>query len=1150
MKNLLLVTVLVTSQLAAAVPPIDGHAAAATAPDDNESPLADAGQDQTVSFGRTVELDARGSRDPDGTIQSYRWSIRSPGGVVFAPDCNHCASTAFRVNETGEFAVTLAVTDDDGATSRDTLFVSVSGGQGPSLSLSGPSSAHRGQTTTFTATPTAGAASLDRVAWSVDGSLVATRSIDSPGANRISPAFPTNGRHTVRAVVYDDLGRSATDSIQLRVTVPAVPSGNNSTTPPSNGGGNGSGSGGGGGAVGPPLSSQHDPTVDGPRVVTGIVPLIGNYRLSNAPPMTVVENVTWHTATGPHGDGDQTRLDWAPGDHQLFAVVTYTDGSTDIATFDGGRTTVVADPAPKIGLLNIRNQNDVSGDIVASDAYGNLMEVTVTVGNRTVFHEEGTRRGKQPGLGERRVSSFTFEQIEPNRTYTVELTAVDGRGQRKTTTREVTPVGAVEIVRAGFVNGPVDSHHRRLDPSRYTAHHIVEVDLNGNDPEDVSAAYFAPSKMVKKLSSTTEIRNVGKSNRMTFHSYWSGWIPSEYDMYYRIVGDVPGGQPTDYLSTFEVQPSDPELVITTEDHGTNQISRRWAYTIDATRSFDPDHTELDFEWPGGADALDENPAIGRLRAREDATLVVSDQNGGVSTRGWDFLQFFVPDIEAVNQINEGPFNATDTVHFRVRSEPFAFTKTREDYRVDLLYQSSSEYVEIVSQGRINSSQVEDPHDATSDRLQQQIAEIRVPAAALANGRVSPEVVLVNERNPGRIRSSVTLPSMDIELMVRNSTVYENISVESMAYRVRRDNVTLNETVDDRAELRQYLSNGYNIEDVREVATGIQLERLEEVRGSKTERKTFQSESDRRDFLRLFPEWVAAGQESNTRHETVTRHEWRSSRMGDGRYTGETKQKTVPAQERTLKQFQYQTRKTKTVEKEIEKTVEVTKTHEKEVEVERCNPRVGCYIDTVIKEVTETVTEARTVVVEREEPYWETRSYWSRFAQSSRHRFTGETKQVVVRPSYEQTLYQYEISEDVTVQDSTYFATRSFVVSQQEWKQYRTVEDRRRAQKAAGRKDIRINGTVYEPRWTVSKPGTAVLTVAAFEDEENVVETIAIVSGSEKKKEFIPSLGEVKFHESREFREEIRRDGVISMEEMMEILENVSKDCIQARGCNI
>ncbi|WP_435318082.1 PKD domain-containing protein [Haloarchaeobius sp. TZWSO28] len=1144
MKKYLVVTIFVTSQLTAAVSiPGEYSTAVTTHLDDNETPLADAGLDQTVSLGRTVELDARASRDPDGAVTSYEWSIRGPDDSVFTPDCATCSTTAFDANETGRFAVTLTVTDDDGATSNDTLYVTVSNGRAPAISLAGPSSAQRGETTTFTVTLTPGSAPLDRVEWFVDGSRAVNRSLGSQATDQITPVFPDTGRHTVRAVLYDDQGRSVADSTQVQVTPPPQPPVVNGST----GGSPGANGTTGGDDSTPPLASQYDPGVVGEQVVTGDRPLQADYTLSNQPPASVIQNIAWRDAARNRGSGTQTSVSWNPGDHDLFAVVTYSDGSTDIATFDGGTTAVIADPAPKVGLFNIDDQNEVSGDFVASDDYGNLISVSVTVDNRTVFHEEGTRRGTDPTLGRFRTSEFVFDQIEPNRTYTVELTVVDGRGQESMTTREVTPVGEVEIVSAGFVNGPVDSHHRRLDPSRYTAHHVVEVDLNGNDADEVDVSYFAKSSMVSMLDQHEQYENESESDdTIVFNTYWSGRIPSEYNIYYQINNEETGWSTPDYISTFQVNPSDPELLLTTVTHGTEPIGRKWGITVDATRSFDPDHTILEYDWTKGAVAMDGKPGVGRFLSKKDGDLYVSDQNGGRSNRTWDFLQFFVPNIEDISRTNEGPFNATDMVQFRVQSEPWAFTKTREEYGVDLKFVTDSSHVTLVSQGRVNVPQAEVPQDSTSDRLQRQVAVVEVPAAALSDDRTPPQVSLINQDNPGRIRAEARLPTMDIELNVTNVTEYHNLSVESIAYREKLDNATLNESVDDREELQRHLEEGYEITETNRVVTGFSLERLEEVRTSETEQKSFTSKANRRDFLRISSGWVAAGSTNETKNKTTTRYEWRDSKKGNGTHTGETKNETVPAQKRTLNEYKYQVKESRTVQKEVDKKVKVKKTVEKEVKVERCNPMVGCYTDTVTKDVEKTVTETRPVVVERKESYMATKSYWDRSSHSPSHSRTGETKEVVVRESYNKTLYQIKITENKKVRELTFFASKDRVVTEEEWVSDRTVEDARRAAKVARQDDVRVNGTTEETRWTVSKQGTAVRTVGEYEDKRKVVETIAVVSGTAKRKEFTTSLSETNILEINDFRDEIRHEGVVTLEEILRQYNQGS--CEDSEGC--
>ena len=67
----------------------------------NETPLADAGLDQTVELGTTVVLDATGSRDPDGSIVAFEWTIETPRGRVITPAKATQPRTTFPATEPG-----------------------------------------------------------------------------------------------------------------------------------------------------------------------------------------------------------------------------------------------------------------------------------------------------------------------------------------------------------------------------------------------------------------------------------------------------------------------------------------------------------------------------------------------------------------------------------------------------------------------------------------------------------------------------------------------------------------------------------------------------------------------------------------------------------------------------------------------------------------------------------------------------------------------------------------------------------------------------------------------------------------------------------------------------------------------------------------
>ena len=98
----------------------------------NLPPIADAGPDQRVDSGATVELDGSGSMDPGGTIASYAWSRTggSLGATVMLSDTSAAKPTfTAEVRAPGvadlTHIFTLTVTDVEGKTNTDTVTVAV-----------------------------------------------------------------------------------------------------------------------------------------------------------------------------------------------------------------------------------------------------------------------------------------------------------------------------------------------------------------------------------------------------------------------------------------------------------------------------------------------------------------------------------------------------------------------------------------------------------------------------------------------------------------------------------------------------------------------------------------------------------------------------------------------------------------------------------------------------------------------------------------------------------------------------------------------------------------------------------------------------------------------------------------------------------------
>jgi hypothetical protein len=89
---------------------------------DREDPVADAGPDQTVTYGQSVELDGSGSSDDKG-IDSYQWTIVEGSNTVF----KRGEKVNYLFGSPGQYEVTLTVTDRAGKEASDQVLITVLG---------------------------------------------------------------------------------------------------------------------------------------------------------------------------------------------------------------------------------------------------------------------------------------------------------------------------------------------------------------------------------------------------------------------------------------------------------------------------------------------------------------------------------------------------------------------------------------------------------------------------------------------------------------------------------------------------------------------------------------------------------------------------------------------------------------------------------------------------------------------------------------------------------------------------------------------------------------------------------------------------------------------------------------------------------------
>ena len=102
----------------------------------NRGPTANAGADQSVNAGDTVQLDGDGSTDPDGDDLTYAWSLVSrPAGSAAALSNPASVTPTFVADAPGTFTVQLIVNDGTTDSAPDRVEIHTNG---PPIANAGP----------------------------------------------------------------------------------------------------------------------------------------------------------------------------------------------------------------------------------------------------------------------------------------------------------------------------------------------------------------------------------------------------------------------------------------------------------------------------------------------------------------------------------------------------------------------------------------------------------------------------------------------------------------------------------------------------------------------------------------------------------------------------------------------------------------------------------------------------------------------------------------------------------------------------------------------------------------------------------------------------------------------------------------------------
>ncbi|MDH3458372.1 MAG: PKD domain-containing protein, partial [Gemmatimonadota bacterium] len=169
----------------------------------NDSPVANAGPDQTVQTLEAVTLDGSDSTDTENDIVSYVWSV---GGVQIATGSTPVVGPF----DAGVHTITLTVKDYYSVTATDEVVVTVLN-RAPVANAGLDQTVNHAQSLTLAGSGSDPEGAALSYAWTLNGVQIAT------GADPVVGPFEV-GVHTLTLTVTDDKGATATDRMIVTVT--------------------------------------------------------------------------------------------------------------------------------------------------------------------------------------------------------------------------------------------------------------------------------------------------------------------------------------------------------------------------------------------------------------------------------------------------------------------------------------------------------------------------------------------------------------------------------------------------------------------------------------------------------------------------------------------------------------------------------------------------------------------------------------------------------------------------------------------------------------------------------------------------------------------------------------------------------------------
>lgn len=178
----------------------------------NEPPEPAFNAPESVRVGEQATLNASPSKDEDGLIESYEWTVDVGDGSYEETG----RKVKQRWDEPGSYTVSLTVTDNDGGTATTERTVDVvESNESPNPIIQAPSSVRTGESVTLDGTESFDSdGSIERYEWTVtSGDTV----FMEPTGSTATVEFSAPGWYEVELAVTDDDGATATESTYISV---------------------------------------------------------------------------------------------------------------------------------------------------------------------------------------------------------------------------------------------------------------------------------------------------------------------------------------------------------------------------------------------------------------------------------------------------------------------------------------------------------------------------------------------------------------------------------------------------------------------------------------------------------------------------------------------------------------------------------------------------------------------------------------------------------------------------------------------------------------------------------------------------------------------------------------------------------------------